>query len=128
MISFYNALQFGKIISSGCDYNSINLSGTGTEILIIKITDAHIADEIKSTGTFDLTTGADGYTKHKICFKNITFDNENKAVYTNVVSPTYNSEGTYTPRFYLNGDVFLNRQNRKRSKHGAWRFNRWCSG
>jgi len=103
--------SFGKIISSGCDYNSINLSGTGTEILTIKITDAHIADEIKSTGTFDLTAGADGYTKHKICFKNITFDNENKAVYTNVVTNTYDSIGAWL--FYLSGDDYFNRSNRK---------------
>ena len=104
-------VSFGKIISSGCDYNSINLSGTGAEILIIKITDAHIADEIKSTGTFDLIAGADGYTKHKICFKNITFDNENKAVYTNVVTNTYNSIGNNL--FYLNGDDYSNASNRK---------------
>jgi len=103
--------SFGKIISSGCDYNSIDFVGTGTEILVIKITDAHIADEIKSTGTFDLTAGADGYTKHKICFKNITFDNENKAVYTNVVKSTYNSGGLYL--FYLNGDDYFNASNRK---------------
>lgn len=103
--------SFGKIISIGCDYNSIEFVGTGTEILIIKITDAHIADEIKSTGTFDLTAGADGYTKHKICFKNITFDNESKAVYTNVVTNTYNSIGDYL--FYLSGDNYLNALNRK---------------
>jgi hypothetical protein len=103
--------SFGKIISIGCDYNSIEFVGTGTEILIIKITDAHIADEIKSTGTFDLTAGADGYTKHKICFKNITFDNESKAVYTNVVTNTYNSIGNYL--FYLSGDNYLNALNRK---------------
>lgn len=103
--------SIGKIISGCCNYNSINLVGTGTEILIIKITDAHIADEIKSTGTFDLVAGADGYTKHKICFKNITFDNENKAVYTNVVTNTYNSIGAYL--FYLNGDNYLNASNRK---------------
>lgn len=103
--------SFGKIISNSCNYNSIELVGTGTEILTIKITDAHIADEIKSTGTFDLTAGADGYTKHKICFKNITFDNENKAVYTNVVTNTYNSIGDFL--FYLNGDDYLNASNRK---------------
>jgi len=103
--------SFGKIISSGCDYNSIDFVGTGAEILIIKITDAHIADEIKSTGTFDLTAGADGYTKHKICFKNITFDNENKAVYTNAVTSTYNSGGIYL--FYLSGDDYSNASNRK---------------
>lgn len=103
--------SFGKIISIGCDYNSIEFVGTGTEILIIKITDAHIADEIKSTGTFDLIAGADGYTKHKICFKNITFDNESKAVYTNVVTNTYNSIGDYL--FYLSGDNYLNASNRK---------------
>jgi len=112
--------SIGKIISIGCNYNSINLSGTGAEILIIKITDAHITDEIKSTGTFDLTAGADGYTKHKICFKNITFDDENKAVYTNVVQNTYNSEGTYTPLFYLNGDDFLNKRNRKEVSMRLW--------
>ena len=103
--------SLGKIISIGCNYNSIDFVGTGTEILIIKITDAHITDEIKSTGTFDLTTGADGYTKHKICFKNITFDNENKAVYTNVVTNTYNSIGYYL--FYLSGDDYFNASNRK---------------
>ena len=103
--------SIGKIISCCCNYNSINLVGTGAEILIIKITDAHIADEIKSTGTFDLTAGADGYTKHKICFKNITFDNENKAVYTNVVTSTYNSYGLYL--FYLSGDSYSNSSNRK---------------
>lgn len=101
----------GKIISACCNYNSINLVGTGAEILIIKITDAHITDEIKSTGTFDLTAGADGYTKHKICFKNITFDNESKAVYTNVVTSTYNSDGNYL--FYLSGDDYSNASNRK---------------
>jgi len=103
--------SFGKIISIGCDYNSIDFVGTGTEILIIKITDAHITDEIKSTGTFDLTPGADGYTKHKICFKNITFDDENKAVYTNAVTNTYNSIGAFL--FYLSGDNYLNPTNRK---------------
>ena len=103
--------SIGKIISGCCNYNSINLVGTGAEILTIKITDAHIADEIKSTGTFDLTAGADGYTKHKICFKNITFDNENKAVYTNVVTNTYNSIGYWL--FYLNGDNYSNASNRK---------------
>src|SRR5690606_15416536 len=97
--------SIGKIISSCCNYNSIELVGTGLEILTIKITDAHIADEIKSTGTFDLTYGSDGYTKHKICFKNITFDNESKAVYTNVVTSTYNSGGLYL--FYLNGDDYF---------------------
>ncbi|HQB64352.1 MAG TPA: hypothetical protein PK616_00540, partial [Fibrobacteraceae bacterium] len=103
--------SFGKIISGWCDYNSIELVGTGAEVLIIKIADAHIADEIKSSGTFDLTAGADGYTKHKICFKNITFDNENKAVYTNVVTNTYDSIGDWL--FYLSGDNYLNRSNRK---------------
>lgn len=103
--------SIGKIISIGCNYNSIDFVGTGTEILIIKITDAHITDEIKSSGTFDLTTGADGYTKHKICFKNITFDNENKAVYTNVVTNTYNSVGAWL--FYLSGDDYSNASNRK---------------
>lgn len=110
--------SFGKIISSGCDYNSIDFVGTGTEILTIKITDAHIADEIKSTGTFDLTAGADGYTKHKICFKNITFDNENKAVYTNVVTNTYNSIGAFL--FYLSGDDYLNASNRKEVSMRLW--------
>lgn len=105
------SVSIGKIISSCCNYNSINLVGTGAEVLVIKITDAHIADEIKSTGTFDLTAGADGYTKHKICFKNITFDNENKAVYTNVVTNTYNSSGLYL--FYLSGDNYSNSSNRK---------------
>jgi len=103
--------SIGKIISACCDYNSIELVGTGAEILVIKITDAHITDEIKSTGTFDLTAGADGYTKHKICFKNITFDNENKAVYTNVVTSTYNSGGGRL--FYLSGDDYFNSSNRK---------------
>ena len=103
--------SIGKIISCCCDYNSIELVGTGTEILTIKITDAHIADEIKSTGTFDLVAGADGYTKHKICFKNITFDNESKAVYTNVVTNTYNSIGAFL--FYLSGDNYFNASNRK---------------
>lgn len=101
----------GKIISCCCNYNSIELVGTGAEILTIKITDAHITDEIKSTGTFDLDAGADGYTKHKICFKNITFDNESKAVYTNVVTNTYNSYGTFL--FYLSGDSYSNSSNRK---------------
>jgi len=87
------------------------LVGTGAEVLVIKITDAHITDEIKSTGTFDLTAGADGFTKHKICFKNITFDNENKSVYTNVVTNTYNSVGAFL--FYLNGDDYFNASNRK---------------
>lgn len=105
------SVSIGKIISSCCNYNSINLVGTGAEILTIKITDAHITDEIKSTGTFDLVAGADGYTKHKICFKNITFDNENKAVYTNVVTSTYNSGGLYL--FYLSGDDYFNASNRK---------------
>src|SRR5574344_1005163 len=104
-------VSIGKIISCCCNYNSINLVGTGAEILTIKITDAHITDEIKSTGTFDLTVGADGFTKHKICFKNITFDNENKAVYTNVVTSTYNSIGNYL--FYLSGDDYFNTTNRK---------------
>jgi hypothetical protein len=103
--------SIGKIISGCCNYNSINLVGTGAEILIIKITDAHITDEIKSTGTFDLIAGADGYTKHKICFKNITFDNENKSVYTNVVTNTYNSIGSWL--FYLSGDDYSNASNRK---------------
>lgn len=105
------SVSIGKIISGCCNYNSINLVGTGAEILTIKITDAHIVDEIKSTGTFDLVAGADGYTKHKICFKNITFDNENKAVYTNVVTSTYNSGGVYL--FYLSGDDYFNASNRK---------------
>jgi len=111
--------SFGKIISIGCDYNSIDFIGTGAEILIIKITDAHIADEIKSTGTFDLTAGADGYTKHKICFKNITFDNENKAVYTNVVKSTYNSGGVLG-LFYLSGDDYSNASNRKEVSMRLW--------
>lgn len=105
------SVSIGKMISCCCNYNSINLVGTGAEILIIKITDAHITDEIKSTGTFDLTAGADGFTKHKICFKNITFDNERNAVYTNVVTNTYNSIGNYL--FYLNGDDYFNKSNRK---------------
>lgn len=104
-------VSIGKIISGCCNYNSINLVGTGAEILTIKITDAHITDEIKSTGTFDLIAGADGYTKHKICFKNITFDNENKSVYTNVVTNTYNSVGAFL--FYLSGDDYSNASNRK---------------
>ena len=58
-----------------------------------------------------MTAGADGYTKHKICFKNITFDNENKAVYTNVVTSTYNSCGLYL--FSLSGDDYSNASNRK---------------
>ena len=104
-------VSIGKIISGCCNYNSIELVGTGAEVLVIKITDAHITDEIKSSGTFDLIAGVDGYTKHKICFKNITFDNDNKSVYTNVVTNTYNSIGSWL--FYLNGDDYFNASNRK---------------